>query len=46
MHDKEFVRAISGSEGSLPFVAISYTDKVVRTMKVNFGEDTSRMEAI
>jgi hypothetical protein len=46
VHDQEIEGAISGSEGSFPFVTWSDTDEVVCASKVDLGEDTRVAEAI
>jgi hypothetical protein len=46
VHDQEFIRAVSGVESSLPFISISNPYKIVCTVKVQLGEDTSGAETI
>jgi hypothetical protein len=46
VHDQKVEGAISGSEGSFPFVTWSDMDKVVCASKVDLGEDTQVVEAI
>jgi hypothetical protein len=46
VHNQEIEGAISGSEGSFPFITWSDTDEIVRTSKVDLGEDARVAEAI